>query len=117
MNIRRIGIFSVLAMAAACSAAQARPCSKDIDRTQARIDAKVESIAAAGPFVPPSLGAGMSVQPTPFAMAEVEERMGEISRNKLDIVRDSMAKARAANAAGNERAGARALAEVRRELR
>lgn len=117
MNTRRIGVLGVLTMAAACSAAQARPCSKDIDRMQARIDAKLESIAAAGPFVPPSVGAGMSVQPTPFGMAKVEERMGEISRNKVDMVRDSMAKARAANAAGHERACKQALAEVRHELR
>lgn len=84
---------------------------------QARIDARLEAIAAAGPFVPPSVGAGMGVQPTPFGMAKVEERMGEISRNKIDEIRDAMAKARAANAAGKERACERSLAEVRHELR
>ena len=91
-----------------------RPCSDDIDRMQARIDARVAAIAAAGPFVPASISAGMGGQPTPFGMATVEERMGELSRNKVDAVRDAMAQARAANAAGNRKACERALLPVRR---
>ncbi len=117
MRILQLAVCSAAALGLVVSAAQARSCSKDIDRMQARIDARLEAIAAAGPFVPPSVAAGMSVQPTPFGMAKVEERMGEISANKIDAVRDAMAKARAANAAGNARACAQALAEVRRELR
>jgi hypothetical protein len=79
---------------------------------QARIDARVEAIAAAGPFVPPGISAG-SVQPTPFGMASVEEKMGEVSRNKVDAVRDAMARARAASVAGNYKACETALADVR----
>ncbi len=121
MRILQLAMCSALGSAAALGmiipAAQARPCSKDIDRMQARIDARLEAIAAAGPFVPPSVAAGMGVQPTPFGMARVEERMGEISRNKVDMIRDSMAKARAANAAGHDLACEQALAEVRHEMR
>ena len=81
---------------------------------QARIDARVEAIAAAGPFVPPGVSAGMGVQPTPFGIATVEERMGEVSGNKVDAVRAAMARARAASVAGNYKACERALADVRR---
>jgi hypothetical protein len=116
MKILRCVMFGVFATALSLSAAHARSCSKDIDRMQARIDARLEAIAAAGPFVSPSLAGGFSVQPTPFGMATVEERMGEISRNRVDMVRESMAKARAANAAGNGRACEQALAQVRRDM-
>jgi hypothetical protein len=105
--------LTALAIIAPLSAAHAASCSDDIDRMQARIDAKVEAIAAAGPFVPTSVSAGMGVQPTPFGMATVEERMGELKRNKVDAVHDAMAQARAANAAGHRKTCEKALAEVR----
>jgi len=105
--------LTALATIASLSVAHAASCSNDIDRMQARIDARVEAIAAAGPFVPPGVSAGMGVQPTPFGMATVEERMGELSRNKVDAVRDAMARARAANAANNYKACEKALADVR----
>jgi hypothetical protein len=105
--------WSAAALCVSLSVSHAGSCSGDIDRMQARIDAKVEAIAAAGPFVPAGVSAGMSVQPTPFGMATVEEKMGELSRNKVDAVRDAMARARAANAAGNHKACEKALADVR----
>ena len=68
--------------------------------------------------MPAGVSAGMGVQPTPFGMATVEERMGEVSRNKVDAIHDAMARARAANAGANTavnyRACEKALAEVRR---
>jgi hypothetical protein len=112
-NLRMI-TGSAAALCASLSVAYAASCSDDIDRMQARIDARVEAIAAAGPFVPAGVSAGMGDQPTPFGMATVEEKMGEVSRNKVDAVRDTMARARAANVAGNYKACERALADVRR---
>jgi hypothetical protein len=109
----KITALTALAIITPLSIAHAASCSHDIDRMQARIDAKVEAIAAAGPFVPTSIGAGMGVQPTPFGMATVEERMGELKRNKVDAVHDAMTQARAANVAGDRKACAKALAEVR----
>ncbi len=53
--------WSTAALCALLSAAHAGSCSNDIDRMQARIDARVEAIAAAGPFVPPGISAGMGV--------------------------------------------------------
>jgi len=117
MRTSRLVICGAAAFGVFASAAQARPCSKDIDRMQARIDARLEANATAGPFAPQSIAAGMSVQPTPLSIERAEERLDEISGNKVDMVRNSMAKARAANAEGNERACERALAEVRREMR
>ncbi len=106
--------LSALAIIASQSTAHAASCSNDIDRMQARIDARVEAIAAAGPFVPAGLSAGMGVQPTPFGIATVEERMGEVSHSKVDAVREAMARAHAASAAGNDKACENALADVRR---
>jgi len=112
--LTRLLVLGAAALAASASASYAGSCSDDIDRMQARIDARVEAIAAAGPFVPASISAGMGVQPTPFAMATVEEKMGEISRNKVDAIRDAMARARAANTAGNGKTCEKALTDVRR---
>jgi hypothetical protein len=116
MDIPRLAAWSVLALWASISAANAASCSNDIDRMQARIDANVEAIAAAGPAVPPGIGAGMGVQPTPYSMATVEEKMGEIKRSTFDAVHDAMTRARAANSAGKYKACEKALADVRRAM-
>ncbi|MFY9694539.1 MAG: hypothetical protein WAK35_12425 [Xanthobacteraceae bacterium] len=117
MHILKLTMWSAAALCASLSVAHAGSCSNDIDLLQARVDARVEAIAAAGPFVPPGVSAGMGVQPTPFGMATVEGRMGEVSGNKVDAVHAAMARARAANAgantAANYRACEKALAEVR----
>jgi hypothetical protein len=113
MAVRRLTILMAL-MAAAPSVAYARSCSNDIDRMQARIDARVEAIAAAGPFVPAGTSAGMGVQPTPFGIATVEAKMGEVPVNKVDAVRAAMGQARDASVAGKYKACERALAQVRR---
>jgi hypothetical protein len=118
MRVLPVMIGSAVALCMLMSAAEARrSCSRNIDIMQAHIDARIEAIAAAGPFVRPGLAAGLGVQPTPLGIATVEERMGEISRNKMGTIRDAMARARAANAAGNSRACGQALAEVARQLR
>ncbi len=114
MHILQLITWSSLALFASLPPAHAGSCSNDIDRMQARIDAKVEAIAAAGPFVPAGVSAGFGVQPTPFGMATVEERMGEVPHNKVDAVREAMARAHAASAAGNYKACEKALADVRR---
>jgi hypothetical protein len=106
--------WSAAVLCTSLSAAHGASCSNDIDRMQARIDARVEAIAAAGPFVPPGISAGMGVEPTPFGMATVEEKMGEVSRNRVDAVRAAMARARAANSDGKYKTCEKALADLRR---
>jgi len=59
---------------------------------------------------------GMSAQPTPRSMATVEERMGEISPQTVNAIRQAMARARAADDAGDKAACEQALADVRRTL-
>jgi hypothetical protein len=83
---------------------------------QAKIDAKLEAKAAAGPPAPASDMAGMSAQPTPLSMATVEERMGEISPQRVQAMEQAMARARAADASGDKAACEQALAEVQRTL-
>jgi hypothetical protein len=114
MNMPRLMTWSIAALCASLAAAHAASCSNAIDRMQARIDAKVEAIAAAGPFVPAGISAGMGVEPTLFGMATVEERMGEVPRNRVDAVRDAMARALAASSAGKYKACEKALADVQR---
>jgi hypothetical protein len=114
MDIPRLTTWSVVALCASLSAADAASCSNDIDHMQARVDANIEAIAAAGPVVPPGIGAGMGVQPTPFGMATVEEKMGELKRSKFDAVHDAMTRARTASSAGKYKACEKALADVRR---
>jgi hypothetical protein len=83
---------------------------------QAKINDKVEATAAAGPPPPPSAMTGMSAQPTPRSMATVEERMGELSPETAQAVEQAMARARAADGAGDKVACEQALAEVQRAL-
>jgi hypothetical protein len=114
MRILQLMTWSAAALCVSLSVAHAGSCSDDIDRMQARIDGTVEAIAAAGPFVPPGVSAGMGVQPTPFGIATVEEKMGEVSTNKVDAIRAAMAQAHAASSAGNYKTCEQALAQVRR---
>jgi hypothetical protein len=53
---------------------------------QAKIDARLEAKAAAGPPAPASDMGGLSDQPTPLSMVTVEERMGEISPQKVQAI-------------------------------
>jgi hypothetical protein len=109
--------LSAFALVLSISSSQAGSCSKQIDRMQARIDAKVEAIAAAGPFLRQGTFAGMSDQPTTRSIATAEARAGEISWQTLDTVRAAMVRARAADAAGDARGCRAALAEVRHAMR
>jgi hypothetical protein len=109
-------VFGAMAVAASASAAHAGPCSTAIDAMQARIDAKLEAKAAAGPTAKEGVAAGMSVQPTPASIAAAEEKLGEISPKKVKAIQRGMARARVADKVGDLRACRKALAAVRRVL-
>ena len=96
--------------------AYAGPCSGDIEKMQARIDAALEAKAAAGPAAREGTFAGMSKQPTPRSMAAAEEKLGELSQQTINAVGQAMAKARAADSAGDSSACARALAEAQQAI-
>jgi hypothetical protein len=115
-NIRRLLIASAVLFAASYSIAHAGSCAADIDATQARIDTKLEMIAATGRFAPESVSAGMSDQPTPRSIATAEARLGELNQHMIRNIRRAMTRARAANARGNERRCEKELARVQRAL-
>ena len=77
-----------------------------------RIDAAVEA-KAAGPMGKESVAAGMSVQPTPRSIMAAEEKLGDFSAQTVAAVGEGMARARAADAAGDASACEKALADVR----
>ena len=82
---------------------------------QARIDAKLEAKAAAGPTGRQGAGASTNVQPTPRSIAAAEEKLGEVSRH-VAAVRQAMLRAQAADGAGDKNACEQALAEVQRAI-
>jgi hypothetical protein len=112
MTIRRLVVLNVVVFSVSTSACYAGPCSHEIDRMQARIDARLEAKAATGPGATESAGALIHRQPTPGSIATAEERLGEMSAQKSAAVAQAMARAREADLAGDQGACERALAGV-----
>ena len=94
----------------------AGPCTGEIDRMQAAIDARLEAKAAAGPAARESTAATMNRQPTPGSIAAAEARLGEVSPQTIEAVGAAMAHARAADRADDKIACERALADVQRVI-
>jgi hypothetical protein len=116
MILSRIAAWTAVAFIASTIACYGGPCSDAIGRMQGQIDAKLEAKAAAGPYAREGARAGMSDQPTPRSMAAVEEKLGEISPQTVATVKQAMARARAADSAGDKAACETALADVQRAL-
>jgi hypothetical protein len=99
------------------SAAYAGPCTDDIARLERHFNERLEAIAAAGPSgVQDATARGKHLQPTPESIATAEEKLRELSQQKINAVRHGMGLARAADAAGNKSGCEKALADVKREL-
>jgi hypothetical protein len=113
-TLRSARLFAWLAalFAATVSTSYAGPCSNAIDRMQARLDARLEAKAAAGPTASESAAGLQHRQPTPNSIAAAEEKSGALSADKVDAAKQAMARARAADGAGNKEACDQALAEV-----
>jgi hypothetical protein len=116
MIYSRAGMFGAITFLLSTSAGYAGPCADAIDAMQARIDAKLEAKAAAGPTAKEGVPAGMSVQPTPRSIAAAEEKLGEISPRQVKAMQRGMARARLADKVGDQRACKKALASVQRVL-
>jgi hypothetical protein len=116
MKTLQVGLFGAAAFILTVSAATPGPCVDAIDAMQGRIDAALEAKAAAGPTGKEGVPAGMSVQPTPRSIAAAEEKLGDISAQTVAAVGEGMARARAADAAGDASACEKALADVRRVI-
>ena len=80
----------------------------------ARIDAKLDAKAGAGPGARETTAATMHRQPTPGSIAAAEERLGELSAQTAEAAARAMARARAADGAGDKSACERALADAQR---
>ena len=115
MRMRSI-VARAATLAASISASYGGPCWDDLSAVQAKVDAVLEAKAADGPPATAEAMAGTSPQPTPYSLETVEERMGEISPQTVNAIRQAMARARAADDAGDKAACEQALADVRRTL-
>jgi hypothetical protein len=116
MTAARLLVFGAITFAASISASYAGPCSEEIGNMMVRINAKLEAKAASGPTAREGVGAGMSVQPTPRSIATAEERLGEVSPQTVDVVRQAMSRARTADSAGDKTACEQALADAQRAI-
>jgi GTP cyclohydrolase FolE2 len=96
------------------STSYAGPCSQEIARFRAEIDAKQHSNAAAGSSAPESTAATTHRQPTPESIGAAESRLGEVSPEKLQAVMAAVERASEADRAGDQIACGEALADAQR---
>jgi hypothetical protein len=115
MRAPRLLVFGAIAFIASVPASYAGPSTDDIDKMQARIDAKLQAKEAAGP-TGRQVGASTHVQPTPRSIGAAEAKLGEVSAETVAAVRQAMLRARAADSAGDKNACGQALAEVQRSI-
>jgi hypothetical protein len=116
MAIQRLMVLNAVALAASISSSYAGPCSAEIERMQARIDTELGARASAGPGARESAGALGHRQPTPGSIAAAEEKLGEVSATKVETATQAIARARAADSAGDRSACEQALADVERVI-
>jgi hypothetical protein len=108
--------FGVQAMFALglVAAAYAGPCTEEIEALQMQVDAVLEATADAGPTLPESQSAGLHHEPTPQSIARAEEQAGEGVEGERALA--ALARARAADRAGDANLCDVALLDVRREI-
>jgi hypothetical protein len=116
MAIRHLMILGSAAVAASMSVSYAGPCSPEIDRVQALIDARLGARAAAGPHARESTSATMHHQPTPESIAAAEQGLGDLTSQRIEVAGQAMARARAADSAGDTSACEQALSDVQRAI-
>ena len=113
MKISTMLALSAVTLAASISATLAGPCTVEIDAMEARINAVLDARAAAGPGAQEQATvAGRHVQPTLHSVENVEAKIGDIAPETVELIRDGMARARAADVVGNDVACKEALAKV-----
>ncbi len=110
MSIHRLPILGAAALALSTLAGHAGPCSGEIDRMQAQVDARIEATAGTDRFAPESPGARLHHQPTPESIAAAESKLGAGPR--MDEAVADLARAREADRAGDKSGCERALTDV-----
>lgn len=116
MTIRQLLVISISTLLLLTLPCKAGPCSENIELVQARIDAKLNALAAAGPSASESPGAKMHRQPTPHSIVEAEIKLGEVSPSIVEKVKEAIARARTADIAGDKSACEQALADIQRMI-
>jgi hypothetical protein len=76
---------------------------------RADIDAKLNTLSAAGSSEKQGVGAQMHRQPTPHSIAEAESKTGSLTPSIIQKITDAMDRARKADAAGDKAACESAL--------
>jgi hypothetical protein len=117
MAIRQLAMIGAAGLLLSTLPCRAGPCAKDIVSMQARIEARLNAVAATGPSAKQSVQAQMHRQPTPNSMANAERKLGELPPSTIVKVNDAMARAQKADTAGDESGCRQALAEVARIIR
>ena len=90
MTVPRFLILNAAALAVSISSSHAGPCSREIERMRASIDVKL----AAWPSAPESIAAMMHRQPTQASVAAAEERLAQLSAQRIVVVGRGMNGAR-----------------------
>jgi len=107
--ITRVIGAAVFTMAATW--AQAGPCTAEIDKVQAQVDAEIDAIAGSGPSAAETRAARLHHQPTPASIAAAEQRLHESEGTRRALA--ALARARSADRAGRASACEEALAQAR----
>ena len=103
-----------ISAAAGASSSQAGPCTGEIDRLQAQLDAMIDAQAGEGRTGRESRGALESHQPTPGSILRAEEGLGE--GTALVNASVALALARVADRHGDAQACKEAVVRARRAL-
>jgi GTP cyclohydrolase FolE2 len=112
MRIRQSLMACGAALTVSISVSYAGPCSQEIVRFRAVIDAKQHSNAAAGLSAPESTAATTHRQPTQRSIGAAESQLGEVSPEKLQAVLSAVDRANEADRAGDQIACEEALADA-----
>ena len=116
MTVRRLVAATAIVVAASMSESYAGPCAQEIDRVQAKIDARLEAKAAAGLSAPESPAATAHHQPTPESIATAGARLGDLPPERVTAAFAAMGRARDADRVGDRSACEQALSEVQSTL-
>jgi hypothetical protein len=114
--MRILPAYVAVALVTPITASLAGQCLPQIDQVQAKIDAKLEAIAAAGRLARESIAATMHRQPTPESIAAAEANLGDVSPEKVQEAEAFITRARDADRAGDQSACEQALAKAQRVI-
>ena len=115
MTKRTTPLLILMSVALWPAAAEAGPCTSQLDGLQAKIDALIEATAAQGNFAVESKSATMQRQPTPNSIAAAEAQLGE--GKPAEAATKAMADARAADASGDAAACNAAIQQIEAALK